>query len=328
MSAPVLGRGERRARAGLVVGSSLATLLVLAAGYEAAASVRYARWRASFDNEGWLVRLTVASRNPVLLWEYRPYGTAGGITTNRYGFRDVDYESPEKPRGTHRVAFLGDSVTLGMGVPDSETFVARVGAMAAASGRRVQTLNFGVDGYNALQIAEVLRARVMAFEPDQVVYVMCLNDFDFADSSGRKIAYFRRPRSFLEQEIDRRYRSLRGLDFHRYHFESRRSEVFLAIVAMRDLLQARKVGFLLAVVPVFPITRGPDDYFADYPLADVHGAIARFAAGSGIRAHDLLADFRRQPPPPERYVLDLWHLNLEGHRVVADALFADLFPSS
>jgi hypothetical protein len=43
--------------------------------------------------------MTVASRDPSLLGEYRPHGDADGIVTNRYGFRDVDYPTPRKPPG-------------------------------------------------------------------------------------------------------------------------------------------------------------------------------------------------------------------------------------
>jgi hypothetical protein len=176
------------------------------------ACVRHARWRASFDNEVWIGTLTVASANPVLLWEYRPNAEAAGIVANRYGFRDVDYPTRRKPPGIRRVALLGDSVTLGTGVPPSETFVARVGALSKEKVRPLQTLNFGVDGYNALQIRDLLTARVLDFEPDQVVYVMCLNDSDFTDSSGRKISYFRTPTSFLLLNLERRWRSVIGTE--------------------------------------------------------------------------------------------------------------------
>jgi lysophospholipase L1-like esterase len=314
------------AKLALATGSLLVTLIVLAVGFEVSENLRYRRWRASFDNEGWIGRLTVASKNPTLLWEYRPYGDAGGVATNRWGFRDVDYETPAKTPGVHRVAFIGDSVTLGMGVVPADTFVGRVGAMAVAAGRPVQALNFGVDGYNALQIRELLAAKVLAFEPDQVVYVLCLNDFDFTDSSGRKIAYFRKPRFFLPQWLRQRYRALRRTEFHRYHFQKHKDEVFPAILDMKSVLAARNVVFSLAVVPVFPDRAGNAAYFDQYPLQDIHDGIRAFASAKGLRAHDLLGDFRRQPPPPQRYLLDLWHLSAEGHRVVAEALYPDLFP--
>jgi lysophospholipase L1-like esterase len=314
------------AKLALAAGSMLVTAAVLAIAFEVVANIHYRRWTASYDNEGWIGRLTVASSNPTLLWEYRPYGEARGVATNRYGFRDVDYPTPLKPPGIRRIAFIGDSVTLGTDVTAEETFVARVGAMAAAAGQPAQTLNFGVDGYNALQIRELLTAKVLAFQPDQVVYVLCLNDFDFTDSSGRKIAYYRKPRFFLPGWLAQRLRSLRGIEYHRYHFQEHSQDVFRAILAMHDVLFARKVGFLLAVVPVFPDRPGDPGYFGHYPLADIHDAIRRFAAEKGIRVHDLLADFQRQPPPPQRYRLDVWHLSAAGHLVAAQALYAELFP--
>lgn len=300
--------------------SVLATLVVFALGYEVVATIRYYRWRGSFDNYGWLGKLTVRSPNPALMWEYRPYGEAGGLRTNRYGFRDVDYETPVKPPGIERIGFIGDSVTLGMGVVPRDTFVSRVGELAAASGRPVQSLNFAVDGYNALQIRELLTARVLAFQPDHLVYVMCLNDFDFTDSSGHKIRYFRRPPSFFLQDMERQRRNLLRIEFHHYHFRKHRAEVFRAVVQMRDTLADRGADFLLVLAPVFPDKPGDTAYFSHYPFLDLDQEILRFAADQGIRAHDLAEDFRRQPPPPERYFLDLWHLSVEGHRVVADSL--------
>ena len=315
------------ARLALAVASTLLTAAILAAGFEVVARIHYRRWTAAYDNEGWLGRLTVASKNPILLWEYRPYGDVQGVATNRWGFRDVDYETPAKPPGVHRVAFIGDSVTLGMGVVPEETFVARVGAMATAAGQRAQALNFGVDGYNALQVRELLTARVLAFQPDEVVYVLCLNDFDFTDSSGRKIEYFRKPRFFLPRWLAQKLRALRRTEYHRYHFQQHRDEVFRAIADMRDVLAGRHVRFLLAVVPVMPDKGGDPAHFEHYGLSDLHETIRRFAAAEGIRAHDLLADFQRQPPPADRYRIDVWHLSAAGHQVAAEALYPDLFPA-
>ena len=310
----------RAANVGLAVASTALTLLVVIVVYEIAARVRYERWRRRLDAVSWLGTLTVASSNPVLLWEYRPYADADGVATNRWGFRDADYGTRAKPAGVRRVAFVGDSVTLGMGVEPEETFVRLVGAAASAPGRPVQALNFGVDGYNALQIRELLTAKVLAFEPDEVVYVMCLNDFDFTDSSGRKIAYFRPPLLFFPQEIERRWRALRGIEYHHWHFRKNEAAVFRAVTSMRDVVVARGASFLVATVPVFPKDEPSASWFERYPLADLDAEIGAFCRAEGIRFHDLVLDFRRRGEPPERCALDVWHLSVEGHRIAAAGL--------
>jgi hypothetical protein len=153
---------------------------------------------------------------------------------------------------------------------------------------------------------------------------MCLNDFDFSDSSGRKIAYFRRPWLFLPQDVERRYRSLRGIEFHHWHFEKNRSEVFRVLIEMRNILSARGTGLLLAVMPVFPEKGEDPAYFTRYPFRDLHGEILGFARQNGFRIVDLLESFRRQPQPPERLSFDVWHLTVEGHAVAAASLSSAL----
>jgi hypothetical protein len=109
--------------AGLSLLSTVITATLFIGIYEVVKNSRYSTWRKNFDNQGWFGKITVPSENPVLMWEYRPYGEFEQIRTNRWGFRDVDYESKENPRDVFRVAFAGDSVTLGLTVGAQETFV-------------------------------------------------------------------------------------------------------------------------------------------------------------------------------------------------------------
>ena len=108
-----------KTKLGLLLLSSLFSLVLFVGAYELVKHVEYYRWRETFDNFGWLGKVTIASPNPVLMWEYRPYGQFEQVKTNRYGFRDRDYESTTKPDNILRIAFAGDSATLGMGVPST-----------------------------------------------------------------------------------------------------------------------------------------------------------------------------------------------------------------
>ena len=69
----------RRNLVGLAL--SLASVALALLGYEAIETLLYRRWKAHFDNAGWLGKLTVPSRDPALLWEYLPYGEKDGIAT-------------------------------------------------------------------------------------------------------------------------------------------------------------------------------------------------------------------------------------------------------
>jgi lysophospholipase L1-like esterase len=259
----------------------------------------------------------------VLLWEYKPYGRyqgpLGEIAVNRWGFREADGVAQRKPERTLRVAFVGDSVTLGILNEPAQTFVRQFEAAANGALRspapRVEALNFGVDGYDALQIVRLLSARALAFEPDGVVYVMCLNDFDFDWSSGEKRRYFRPPASFLFEGLEALYVSLSGVDFHAYAFRKHREPVFDAVRGMRDEARAHGARLLVAILPVF----GPAP-FRDYPLGGIHQAIAGFLAAEGIAHVDLLEPFRASGLAPAAVAHDLWHPNARGSALIAQSL--------
>jgi lysophospholipase L1-like esterase len=313
---------HRPLRRALVLAACYAAALLAAGGaYELHARSRYRAWRAGFDNYGWLGALTVPSADPVLLWEYKPYGRyqgpMGEIAVNRFGFREADTVAQEKPVGTLRVAFVGDSVTLGLLNPPAQTFVRQFEAAAngGAPAARVEALNFGVDGYDALQIARLLSARALAFAPDRVVYALCLNDFDFEWSSGDKQRYFRPPASFLLAGLEALWVARSGVDFHAWVFRKHREAVFEAVRGMRDAARARGAGLLVAIVPVF----GPQP-FGDYALGWVHEQIAAFLAAEGIAHVDLLEVFRSSGLAPAQAAHDLWHPNARGSALIAQSL--------
>ncbi len=210
-------------------------------------------------------------------------------------------------------------MTLGLGVAAEQTFerLAEREARALAPEPALQALNFGIDGYNTTQVAELVKTRVLGFEPDRVVYVMCLNDFDQTDSSAEKIRYFRRPRSFFLEDMGVLYRRARGIEFHRYHFERNRKAAFADVLAMKQAVAARPASFLLVVLPVF--FEGTHD-FAGYPLRDIHAAVMAFCAANGIEAFDLLPAFERSGHDAAKDALDPWHLSQQGHELVAREL--------
>ena len=321
---PPRNHAFRVSKFSLSLASTFVAAILLVGLFEVVQNIRYSRWRTNFDNHGWFGKLTVPSENPVLLWEYRPYGEFEQIKTNRWGFRDVDYESMEKPENTLRVAFAGDSITLGFNVGAQETFVRQfeVEATKVHSHLRIQALNFGIDGYHALQISELVRTKVLAFSPDTIVYTMCLNDFDFTRSSGSKMRYFQKPKSWFLYRMDRLYRKLSRTEVHLYNFQKNKTVVLQNLLDLRDMLQEMGVGFQIIVLPIFQ-----GSSFDEYPIREMHEELGDFFVENGIHYLDLLEPFSRQGQPPEYFSLDIWHPNANGHQFIARQLLASILPN-
>lgn len=98
------------------------------------------------------------------------------LDTNSLGFRGPEWAQP-KPPGLFRIALIGDSHTFGYAVPFPLSFGEQL-ARELAGERRVESLNFGVVGYNSSQELAVFRRFALPLQPDLVVIVPCNNDDD------------------------------------------------------------------------------------------------------------------------------------------------------
>ena len=97
------------------------------------------------------------------------------VRTDSRGFRSS--EIPAKAGdGVARIAFVGDSITMGWGVAERETFAHQVVAQLGASGRKVDAFNLGVGNYNTRQELALLRDAGAAMKPDIIVLAYFIND--------------------------------------------------------------------------------------------------------------------------------------------------------
>ena len=76
---------------------------------------------------------------------------------------EIEITPRQTSDSTYRTAFIGDSIVLGMGPFYNKIFVRRfeIEANKLNLTQRVQALNFGIDGYNTIQIYEILRTKVL-----------------------------------------------------------------------------------------------------------------------------------------------------------------------
>jgi hypothetical protein len=136
-------------------------------------------------------RAIVWRPDPVLGWWHVPgsqqHWTSEGdgwVKINAVGLRDVE-RSVQKPPGVIRIGVFGDSMTEGVQVNLDQTFCQILERkLRERTGRQIEVLNYGVNGYGPLQAYLMYKNVGKAFSPDVVVHAM-FTDNDVADSHPR-----------------------------------------------------------------------------------------------------------------------------------------------
>lgn len=341
--------------------SAAATALLVLAGVAAGAALVELGIRLFVPAAPDLRAIHMAEPQKPWLYRLRPGAEAelentAGIhyRINEDGFRDRRH-ARTPPEGGFRIAVLGDSLTFGYGVEESEVYTALLGAALARQGaaREVEVLNFGVGGYNAYNEVALFEGIAADYRPDLVLVQFCINDlndprlhFDahtlrllelpeaaFPDPRVRALPVpGRSPLAFCAGR-------LRLCDLLQHAlFEDRADPRALArTVAPPRTLGAPERAWLGAQygkleqwaaahgarfgVVVFPYPKQLRDATRD----GVGRGIAELAAEEGFPAIDLLPAFRAalgQGNGP--LFMDLWHPNPAGHRLAAEELAREL----
>jgi len=95
--------------------------------------------------------------------------------TNSKGLRDREFSYDRQP-GTLRILMLGDSLTVGWGVPVERTFSKRIEKLFAADGVDAEVINTGVGNYNTIQEVQYFMNEGFKYRPDIVVLNFFIND--------------------------------------------------------------------------------------------------------------------------------------------------------
>jgi lysophospholipase L1-like esterase len=324
----------------LLAASVLVTLLFL----EAAFRLAHVSVGTVQINRGTVRR----AASPVLLYELRPGAVVRAeveYRINADGMRSP--EIPQQgPKQRTRIAVLGDSIAFGYWVAEQDTFPRQLEVLLRQAGNDVDVMNFGVPGYNVEQEVEVLRLKVLGFEPDVVVMGICLNDLDdiFSYEYGLTVDRAQRTETWLGRARDRllqRSVLFSWIEYRRAEFETRRffaktknphggrlyneavdrqrARLLRAFSEIARLLAPRRIPALVAVFPTF------GNRFENYPHADLHRTVTSAAEEAGLLTVDLLSCYSAYTD------LRFWDLRTDvvhpspmGHRIaahgIADAL--------
>jgi lysophospholipase L1-like esterase len=158
---------------------------------------------------------------------------------NSFGMRDDEPRIP-KPSGLFRILCLGDSMTLGPGVPQDKIYPARLRALLA--GEAVDVVAAGVGGWNSVEEEHFLARNIDRLEPDLVLLLYVTND-------AEPIPPYRRERQPATRLSTRLYRTLvlrsRLFEWGAYVYATRVGGVNRA--ALRDMAQwGRERGVVAA----------------------------------------------------------------------------------
>lgn len=273
---------------------------------------------------------------------------------NRFGLRERDDLTLEKPAGVRRVVCLGDSFTLGWGVRAEHNWPVLVEGLLRGRDPAVQVLNCGGAGSAyADEYALALEHRHGRFAPDLVVVTLCLNDLLLTNG---KLCHYR-PEALPDVDLPAEARRwwmasalLRDLgralgastalaldpsrDWNRelqqlpadhlwYRNKGETPAVYWvggtpqrALRSMRDWCAAHGARFAVVVWPLLQ-GLGPGRF---YPFGGMHEELAVFCRQENLALLDLLPVLRGEPEERLWVSPDDMHPNEHAQQVVAPAL--------
>jgi lysophospholipase L1-like esterase len=241
------------------------------------------------------------------------------LSTNAMGLRDREY-SIATPPGKRRVALVGDSRAMGMGVGDNETFENLVeDSLNARLGGKIEVLNFGVAGYDVMQKTLSLDRVISEFKPEIVLYLAHNADLELRRRNAVQIGKGVRPGDFVNPII-----MSSGVE------TGMAPEAILEILNgyLSDIAEASYAEFVRkahagGALPVWIYLPSTERYPEPLPQDRELRELAQSAGFVTIDLYDIYNSV-------EGDITRLWisdgddHPNAEGHRLIAQRLEAEI----
>jgi HEAT repeat protein/lysophospholipase L1-like esterase len=238
---------------------------------------------------------------------------------NADGLRDRAHPKQKLP-ADWRVAFLGDSVTLGAGIEAHEAYPQVLEADLAAAGQDVEVMNVGLWGWSTRQERLAFERLVKPYRPDQVVLAVCLNDLAELQNNlarpPRWLTWLHERSALVRRVVNAEGREIGRVEELFEEPDAARSREALSLFfeevrTLRREVEAEGASFDVVVFPFrFQVE-------ANAPAPVVQERIAAFCAGERLRCLDLLPAMSAEGPAA---FVDYDHLSVSGARLVARAL--------
>ena len=228
------------------------------------------------------------------------------VTTNSLGFRGPE---PENPKRRPRVLALGESVSMGWGVRETENWTAQV-----AIDLDVEVLNVGIPNVEPRTLADWCVAEGRHLDPDVLVWTRRIGGEE--PTPEAYISHLSRCAVTLQVPVLVVFPPLSRFD-RLGRFNDRDD---------RTALQAQMPWPLLDLTPAFEAAQsGGAGLGPKLELLDGDLEVAR-RAHDGIDRFPYGPDFDANPALREPLFFDIGHPDVEGYRVYAEAVSAALQP--
>ncbi len=243
------------------------------------------------------------------------------IRTNSDGFRGP--ECPVARSTKKRLMFLGDSMTLGWGVEEQDTFTDLLESKLSKIAP-TEIINAGIGNYTTEQETYLSLDKGLKYHPDKVVVFFGINDTRpisrksklwFLGYSELITLYWSRFH-MLMVDLDQAKKGYRA--YYSSLYKEGQPGLALALKAfllLRDTCREHGIALQVVLLPEL-------HQLINYPFAQEHHMIMDFLKTNGIDALDLAPYFSNCRTP-----MDLWvapddaHPNKKAHRLIAQYVF-------
>lgn len=247
------------------------------------------------------------------------------LKTNRWGFRDREYEL-EKPEGTYRIVQVGSSIAFGSGVENDETFEALVeerlnDELSTALSRRFEILNLALGGTTPIQHVAIFDRTAFQFQPDACLYISHTQDARRAQGNLSRLARLGVPLEYTYlEELKKQAGVATGMGWREAmgRFEPHRHEI-IAWAYRKIATLCREHG----AVPIRVFVPLPAEKLVDRVEGEVE-RLHELAVEAGFIDLDLGDVYGSRNR--KKLILAAWdlHPNAAGHALIAKKLYADL----
>jgi lysophospholipase L1-like esterase len=137
--------------------------------------------------------LAILRQDPALIWKVREridvLFQGKRVQTNALGLRNAEIRPKEQ--GCRRIICMGESLTFGWGVDETEAYprvLERLLRSRVTAGGRIEVINAGQVGYSSFQGLRLFERTIAPLDPDIITVPYVVNDVDkfrFFRSDGR-----------------------------------------------------------------------------------------------------------------------------------------------